>query len=287
MIYNFRLTDWLDDERVSQTGEFRVHRNYMGNDGQFIYSRSPGAEERSINSTHDQGNKATTIYIGNTPPIATGITAFFVCDYYNLPCLKSCLEKHSKYETVKLNKEYFDYCIQPDLINNSQSPNPDSSENVKKRFIPIHLKEERLKLEESKKYFEECKNAKDEKINSEIKGFVNGYFNWLTNNIKYEHIDTLENACKGPEEYKSIIAWFIQNDLCDPNTLIWKDRKTGYKKSLAGYLKDLHIRGYTEELTDIEIQNIAQNSFHLKIGISTIQHPKANKESKIPPFLTE
>jgi hypothetical protein len=100
----------------------------------------------------------------------------------------------------------------------------------------------------------------------------------------FEFTDTLEKACKGSKEYESIKAWFIQNDLCDPDTFVWKDRKSGYKTVLARHLWDLPIKGYTRELDDIGIQNIALNSFGIKIGISTIQHFKADGTSKIPPF---
>ena len=116
------------------------------------------------------------------------------------------------------------------------------------------------------------------------------YLNWLRNyNIpkKVKENLTLELACKGSKEYESIKTWFIQNSFCDPVTFVWKDRKSGYKKTLSGYLRDLEIRNYTEKLNDNEIQHIALNSFGIKIGISTIQHIKADEKSKIPPFIKE
>jgi hypothetical protein len=108
--------------------------------------------------------------------------------------------------------------------------------------------------------------------------------------LKKKMIDNLNDTFKGREQYESIITRFIQMGLIDPDTLIWRDRRYEYKSILASYLKNLQVKGYTGQLTDDEIQKIAQNSFGVEIGISTIQHTEPDgipKLSKIPPFLAE
>jgi hypothetical protein len=93
---------------------------------------------------------------------------------------------------------------------------------------------------------------------------------------KTELIDTLEKACEGDKKkIVDIKALFIKDGLCNPDSFVLKDRKSGHKTVLASYLKSLHTMGYTSELNDIDIQKIALNSFGVKIGISTIQHARA------------
>jgi hypothetical protein len=107
-----------------------------------------------------------------------------------------------------------------------------------------------------------------------------------TSKIKSELIDTLEKACGGNEtkKYKGIIAWFTQNGFCDPDTFIWKKGKT----ELANYLKDLHSKGYTDNLSQIQILNIAENSFGIGMSISALNKAKGNPVTKslpeLPPF---
>jgi len=244
---NLRWDDWLDEERISLTGEFRVHRNNIKSDGQYEFSTFPGAEDRSINSTHDQGNKATAIYIGNTPPIAIGITAFFIRDYYNIRCLKFYIVNDLKYETINFYTRYFKYCIQPELYKNNKLPNPDSYENCEKRFIPIHLKNERLKLEESKKYFEECLNDKDEKVNSDVKKYVKGYLEWLENmefnnnmvNVSY----VLKNESVILKLYEEYGDWFPGE-----TKEIWGKRWINNKRSLPKINVDNFENGNNKHL---------------------------------------
>ena len=129
MTSNKRWDDWLDDERISKTGVFSVHRNYIGGNGQYLYSRYQRSKDRSMNPSHNQGDKVEPIYIGDTSPIATGITAYFVCDYLNLRCLKYYLENQQVYKTEIFYLRYLNYCIQPELNKNNMLPNPDTSEN--------------------------------------------------------------------------------------------------------------------------------------------------------------
>ena len=92
-------------------------------------------------------------------------------------------------------------------------------------------------------------------------------------NKKASHklIATLKDACY-PGKYEEAKDWFIKMGLCDPDTLFWKDKKNGHKTALANYLWSLHGKGFTRELDATEIMNIAENTFGVKMGISTVQH---------------
>jgi hypothetical protein len=97
----------------------------------------------------------------------------------------------------------------------------------------------------------------------------------------FKPIDTLENACGGSDskQYKDIKKWFIDNNLCDPDTFIWKKGKT----ELANYIQDLHTKGYTVSLKQREIITIALKSFQKQISRRTINNLQGNHYTKSPP----
>lgn len=179
MISNLRWDDFLDEERISLMGEFCLYRSYRGIDGNYLLSRHQRPKAGFVNATHDQNNKVEPTCIWETSPVAVGITAFYVRDFVNLRGLKYRIENDWKLKSKVFYTQYFNNCFAQELLKNDKLPIPDTDENVKKWFIPIHLKKERLKLEESKKYFEECKNEEDEKLNCKLRGYVDGYFLWL------------------------------------------------------------------------------------------------------------
>lgn len=92
--------------------------------------------------------------------------------------------------------------------------------------------------------------------------------------------DTLELACKGEAEYKSIREWFIKEDFCNSDPFIWKpsQRRAGHKTILAYCLRDLFHKGYVKEISHQEMKDIALKSFGVKISIGTI------KTSKVPTY---
>jgi hypothetical protein len=111
------------------------------------------------------------------------------------------------------------------------------------------------------------------------------YINYKTKPT-VELIDTLEKACLGSSEYKSIKAWFIKKNLCDPVSLDWLDKKRGNKSILVNYLIDLYNKGYTKSLMQPEIVLIAKNSFNFSLKIDIVKRPKANdpRLPEIPHF---
>jgi hypothetical protein len=92
---------------------------------------------------------------------------------------------------------------------------------------------------------------------------------------KPKNITTLEDACKGDKELEFLKAWFVKMRFCDPHTFAWSTEKKGAKKSLSGYLKDLHKKNYSVKLGDQEIKDIAKNSFSIVISIDTVKHSDA------------
>jgi len=90
-------------------------------------------------------------------------------------------------------------------------------------------------------------------------------------------IDSLGKACKGSNEYDALKKWFTENQFCDPDSFTWNDKKFT-RSCLAGYLKDLKKKGYTNKLTQLEMIAIAKNSFNTEMKIDTIKRAK-----KLPP----
>lgn len=110
------------------------------------------------------------------------------------------------------------------------------------------------------------------------------YLNWLRNyNIPKKEKENLSlgMACKGLKEYESIRTWFIDNKFCDPVTFVWNEKFT--LSCLAGYLKDLNKKGYTNKLIQLEMIAIAKNSFHAEMKIDTMKSAK-KLPPEIPPF---
>lgn len=276
-------TDWVDNDRIDKTGEFFVHRNYINDNGSYNYIPY-ASPDRTFTETNQNSNIEPK-YIDQTVPLAKGILAFFVCSHYNRPCLKTYLKSGKNFKTDELYKEYFSYRIREEYKKNNRLPNPDTEDNIRKRFIPLHLKDEQVKLTESMKYFEECKDETDVETNRRLRDYVDGYFNWLTGTIKTESDTKLSDVCKGEKEYMALKAWLVDQELVDPDTLKWKDRKTGHKKDIATYIKTLHIKNYTDHLDDNVIQSIAKNTFGVEVKPSTIHHAKPNPDLKIPAFI--
>ena len=119
------------------------------------------------------------------------------------------------------------------------------------------------------------------------------YIEYLERIIREEDVDkprqsilitNLKDACYGPGEFQSIISWFVKKNLIDPDTFLWKDKKSGYKKLLARYLWDLKTKKYTNTLTADEILTIALSSFRVDIRLSTIQHANSISDTELPPF---
>lgn len=82
----------------------------------------------------------------------------------------------------------------------------------------------------------------------------------------------LESFFKSISEYKTIMEILVEQDLIQPNTYIWKDRKSGAKGFLVGLIKYLHLQGYYKrEPTHKEIVLICANTFDLKLGIDTVK----------------
>ncbi len=99
--------------------------------------------------------------------------------------------------------------------------------------------------------------------------------------INADKIDSLEKACKGKNELTFLRTWFVEQGYFEPGSFVWKKSRKGAKQSLSGYLKDLHKKKYSVNLTDLEIQIIAKNSFGILISIDTIKRASPRK-NKIP-----
>jgi hypothetical protein len=96
--------------------------------------------------------------------------------------------------------------------------------------------------------------------------------------------ETLLDVCLGSMQYESAIKWFINEGLCDPVTLFWRDRKKGYKSILINYIEELTLRGYIRELVDKEIVAIAKNTFNVYISMESAKRPIVLHCEHIPYF---
>jgi len=99
---------------------------------------------------------------------------------------------------------------------------------------------------------------------------------------KRKKATTLQEACLGPAQYNAVKGWFIDEGLCDPVTMAWKNRKKGEKSFIVLCIKDLSEKGYTHDLQVDEIIAIVKNTFHFTVDEGTVIRPKGRIYNRIP-----
>lgn len=74
------------------------------------------------------------------------------------------------------------------------------------------------------------------------------------------------------DKYDNVIKVLADKGYINQETLIWTDKKNGYKSFAASTIKRLFEFGYlNSEPTNKEILNICRNTFKMKIGIDTVK----------------
>lgn len=74
------------------------------------------------------------------------------------------------------------------------------------------------------------------------------------------------------DKYDNVIKVLADKGYINQETLIWIDKKNGYKSFAASTIKKLFEFGYLNDSpTNKEILNICKNTFKIKIGIDTIK----------------
>lgn len=284
--------DWLDTERAEKTGEFFLHRNYYN--GQidnllFYHSANPkrSLKENSFQNTDDP------VYIDETPPVAKGVLVFLVKENRNSASLKNLLKRNKDFSATDYYRQYFDFQVGFVRRANDRLPIPQNKDEVIKRFIPQHLILEKLKYKQSSKYFEEFLSERDKEVMMKLKGYVEGYFYWVTQlalNYDIRSIEIpdkpktfLEDVCVTSEAYSSIIKWFIEQKFINSQTHIWCDTGKGQAIILVNYIRDLHSRGYIKrKLTYRQIHIIAKTEFGFDMSPDYVRRIKGGNAANLP-----
>jgi hypothetical protein len=188
------------------------------------------------------------------------------------------------YKTTKLNEDHFKRF---DLLINQL---PEDKKRIE-LFKATQQLERRIKIQSS--YIPEVFRQKyyPEQLPDETLLFYmdkKEYYQMLFDNTGKNNpdkpkriVDTLEKACKGTAEYDFIKEWFIDQSFCNPDPFEWNSKKFTLS-CLAGYLKDLEKKGYTIKITQLQIKEIAKNSFNAVMEIDTIK--RAKKQSPEIPY---
>jgi len=83
---------------------------------------------------------------------------------------------------------------------------------------------------------------------------------------------TLRQFFDNDNKYNNVIKVLADKGYINQETLIWIDKKNGYKSFAASTIKKLFEFGYlNDEPTNKEILNICRNTFKMKIGIDTVK----------------
>lgn len=240
-------TDWLDEELRKLTGEFHVHRNYIEKDGQYRFTPYKSVVDPSSNTMHLKDSKGKSIYIGDTPPIAKGITAYFIWDHGSKKCLKSLIELNLNFDTNSYYKFYFDYCFDIRVKANNRLPKPQPVETLRMEYLFDHLVDEKRRFTESSKYFDEKNNEDENHINIKLKKYVESYLEWVENMQSNSDIETGNYVLKNEsvilklfEEYGGYFPVETKE--------VWKKRWINGKKSLRKINVDNFKNGNNKHL---------------------------------------
>lgn len=88
---------------------------------------------------------------------------------------------------------------------------------------------------------------------------------------------TLRQFFDNDNKYNNVIKVLADKEYINQETLIWIDKKNGYKSFAASTIKKLFEYGYlNDEPTNKEILNICRNTFKMKIGIDTVKKADAS-----------
>jgi hypothetical protein len=126
-----------------------------------------------------------------------------------------------------------------------------------------------------------------------LKGYVEGYFYWVTQlalNYDIRSIEIpdkpktfLEDVCVTSEAYSSIIKWFIEQKFINSQTHIWCDTGKGQAIILVNYIRDLHSRGYIKrKLTYRQIHIIAKTEFGFDMSPDYVRRIKGGNAANLP-----
>ncbi len=95
---------------------------------------------------------------------------------------------------------------------------------------------------------------------------------------------TLEMVFGNSLKWQYIIELLVSHDIVERDTYIWKEYKNSNKGTIISLLKILHTRGYYRDnkaLKNIEIRDIALNTFGIDISVSHIKQHAINDADKI------
>jgi len=165
--------DFLNEKKLERIGEYNLHRNYKSIDGRFNFSTFPGAKGRIKKS------------LFNEKSIAKGITAYFACDYLNSICLRSKIKDGIDFKTEDLFHYYINFQYKFIERENEKKPSPLNNNELREKFLSKHLIDEKRKLDESVKYYDEVFSLNDKALKRKIFKYAEEYLIWVKS-IKVE-----------------------------------------------------------------------------------------------------
>jgi hypothetical protein len=260
--------DWLDERKAQEHFDYVLHRNYIER-GQYVYSTYPDSEQRS-------GRRI--VFIGNTKPIAVGITAFLAGDNRSSEYVKYYLQKEKDFSTVNTYLLYFHGCQNEFLKRKESLPYHRNEQDNRQDFLSEHLQQEKKNYLKSTRYFIDNKDEYDKRLNERLREYVKGYFMWL------ESLQENNNSVKPRDAYeikssRTLADKFEQNKLVIKESVViklWEE----FGSLFPGETKQNWQKRWSGDpmsLIPIEIENFKEgNNKHLLLSILYLARPKMN-----------
>jgi hypothetical protein len=166
---------YIEQENCARSGEFVLYKNEL-------FSYSDG------NKFHKYVNQYATdsleIYVGTTPPVAFGITAFFYCRIVQINSLYSLLSRGIRVKSFEYYEVYYGLASKNALAENDSNPEPKSLEEVHYDFLKQHIINENKHLELSHIFYSEPNDEIRMEVKIKAKEYVEAYIRWLEKKLQ-------------------------------------------------------------------------------------------------------
>jgi hypothetical protein len=271
--------DCIDSETADKSGVFNLYRNYCTENtrGEYIY------EYAKISGTLKWDPLLT-----EKTPIAKGVTAYFyISNNFEDSIFKHLSEKTS-FSTQLIYENYFLKLFNAFFINYNSRPVPISWEEVMRIFLPKHLEDENIFIQESDNYYLDCLDETDRNIKAQIKEYVAGYLSWVNSQIVNTLVEQPNSSYIIENQTHQHIQSSLTHQLSNSKTMLTHDDLSDSNKEILNrLLSPLQPDDSTKKITDLSFKIYLTNLFLSYIDTSEYKKVLTNEKFiiyEIQPF---
>jgi hypothetical protein len=188
MISFIQYEYYIEREKCAVTGEYLLFRNELLSDS---YANKHYKYSNCNASDSDE------IYVGTTPPVAFGITAFFYGGIGKYPGIYIQLLRNHFFDSFEYYQVYYNVLTKKAFLENNRNPVKSEPGVVEYSFLKTHIPNERELFERSSIFYEELNDNLNFEIKLQLKSYFNGYIQWLEE--KYYELQAKYDPIPSPE----------------------------------------------------------------------------------------